>query len=310
MHDKFLHSLATRYLAIRSQYPGEGRRRWHLRVLQEFWEGVLNDEHNTLCSTLSPDVREGNPKNVDFSFTPLVARQDDFTQDDDPFDYLLEGQELGILLRTDYSNDDAWQALCTRLQGAEQELAEAVKQPESTGTDEIDQAQAEDSDSDMESGDDVPFPIIKVVDPTLPERAIFHGISNLSALRLLNDVDIRLAPSPPVGESRIRPPNRLIDQGTWQEIYSGMNIWIYDAQSNTDQCLRLVSQEGDIYGTATGDSWRVQGSHICELQFNMSFLNMTINFGGLDRWDYGQRQRNLQEANLMIGNSPIQKHLE
>ncbi|KAG6866634.1 hypothetical protein C0991_000744 [Blastosporella zonata] len=125
----------------------------------------------------------------------------------------------------------------------------------------------------------------------------FQDISNLTALRLLNDVDIRPAPKLPAGESRIKPQNRLIDQGTWQEIYSGMNIWIYDAQSNTDQCVRLVSQEGDIYGTATGDSWRVQNSHICELQFNMSFLGMTINFGGLDRWDYRERRRNLDEAN-------------
>ncbi|KAF5386005.1 hypothetical protein D9615_002376 [Tricholomella constricta] len=289
MHDKFLQCLANRYLTIRAQYPGEGRRKWHLRVLQEFWESVLHNETNALRSNLSPD--------------------DDFTQDDDPFDHLLEGQELGILLRTDYSNEDAWQSFCTRLQSAESELAEAVKKPE-TGNDTNDtdlsvQSQPEDSDSDRESLDGVPFPIIKVVDPSPQERTVFHNISNLSALRLLNDVDIRPAPNPPAGESRIRTPNRLIDQGTWQEIYSGMNLWIYDAQSNTDQCVKLVGQEGDIYGTATGDSWRVQGPHICDLQFKMSFLGMTINFGGLDRWDYGERRRNLEEANQNIGNNII-----
>lgn len=285
MHDKFLHSLASIYPAIRSQYPGEGRRRWHLRVLQEFWKTVHNDP-NTQFSNRSCD--------------------DEFTRDDDPFDHLLEGQELGILLRTDYADEEAWQAFCGTLQGAEQDLVEAVKQPEPANADEArssTETRVEDSDSDIESTDGVPYPIIKVVDPSPTERAIFQNISNLSALRLFNDVDIRPAPSPPSGETRIHPPNRLVDQGTWQEIYSGLNIWIYDTRSNGDQCVRLVSQEGDIYGTATGDSWRVQGSHICELQFNMSLLGMKINFGGLDRWDYTERRRNLDEVNQIIGSA-------
>lgn len=286
MHEEFLKCLADRYPAIRLQYPGEGRRKWHLRVLQEFWQGVLNKEACT------PAVG------------PSKLVNDDFTQDDDPLDGLLDGRELGLLLRTDYSNEEAWQAFCTKLQGAEKELAEAVKPDPDTKENEVGlsmQHQAQDdSDSDTESSAGVPFPIIKILDPSPQDRTIFQNISNLSALRLLNDVNIRASPTPPAGERRIHPPNRLIDQGTWQEIYSGMNVWIYDAQSNTDQCVRLVSQEGDIYGTATGDSWRVQGSHICELQFNMTFLGMTINFGGLDRWDYTQRRRNLEEANQII----------
>ncbi|KAG6844414.1 hypothetical protein H0H87_007069 [Tephrocybe sp. NHM501043] len=178
----------------------------------------------------------------------------DFEQDDDPLDHLLDGRELGILLRTDYSNEDAWQAFCTKLQTAEQELVDGLKKPEtSNDTDAAPPAtaQPEDSDSDTESSEGVPSPIIKIVNPSPPEIPLFQDISNLTALRLLNDVDIRPAPTPPAGESRIKPQNRLIDQGTWQEIYSGMNIWIYDTLSNTDQCLRLVSQEGDIYGTAT-----------------------------------------------------------
>lgn len=116
---------------------------------------------------------------------------------------------------------------------------------------------AEDSDSDMaaddddESGED-PSALIKIINPSSPqERVVFSGISNLAALRMMNDVDIRPAPSPPVGSKPVTPPNRLIDQGGWQEIYSGMNIWIYDAQSNFDQCVRVVSQQGDVYGTAT-----------------------------------------------------------
>jgi hypothetical protein len=44
------------------------------------------------------------------------------------------------------------------------------------------------------------------------------------------------------------------------------------------------------------DSWRARVSHICELQVNMSSGAMKIDFGGLDRWDYAERQRNTQEA--------------
>jgi hypothetical protein len=44
------------------------------------------------------------------------------------------------------------------------------------------------------------------------------------------------------------------------------------------------------------DSWRARVSHICELQVNLSSGAMKIDFGGLDRWDYAERQRNMQEA--------------
>ncbi len=90
--------------------------------------------------------------------------------------------------------------------------------------------------------------IIKII-PNLDN--IFNGISNLTALRLLNDASIRHAPSPPAGVSRVKPSNRLIDKGGLQEINTGKTIWVYDGHSNTDERVRLVSQQGDIYGTAT-----------------------------------------------------------
>jgi len=42
----------------------------------------------------------------------------------------------------------------------------------------------------------------------------------------------------------------------------------------------------------------VNASHIPELQFNMTVYNMKIDFGGLDRWDYQERLRNVDEAEL------------
>ena len=46
----------------------------------------------------------------------------------------------------------------------------------------------------------------------------------------------------------------------------------------------------------SGDSWRARVSHICELQVNLAAGAMTIDFGGLDRWDYAERARNLDAA--------------
>jgi len=189
--------------------------------------------------------------------------QDEFLCDGDPLDTILdEGPELGVLLRTDYSNEEAWHAFSERLHEAETEFAGAMSQDEggmqedlqsqSASTEDLDVKMQDGDDSDSDEAERIPSPIIKVINPTsTQDRAIFSNISNLSALRLMNNVDIRTAPSLPAGTKRITPPNRLIDQGGWQEIYSGMNIWIYDAQSNADQCVRLVGQEGDVYGTAT-----------------------------------------------------------
>jgi len=107
------------------------------------------------------------------------------------------------------------------------------------------------NDSSSEESPDI-SPLIKIINAASPTlRALFNNISNLTALRLLNDVDIRPSPAPQTGTGRINPPHRLIDQGGWQEIYSGHTLWIYDAQSNVDQCVRLVSGQSDIYGTAT-----------------------------------------------------------
>ena len=46
----------------------------------------------------------------------------------------------------------------------------------------------------------------------------------------------------------------------------------------------------------SGDSWRVRASHITEMQVNMAFHGMKIDFGGMDRWDYSERKRNIDYA--------------
>ncbi|KAJ8696591.1 hypothetical protein PTI98_006448 [Pleurotus ostreatus] len=281
MRDELLQYLKTRYGVVKSQFPGEGRRRWQIRALKELW-----NDPNALTT------------NADSFSTPVEV-----LQDPDPFDHITKDcAELGILLRTDFANEAAWQDFVARLQAAEKDFIASLKEQETVAdkSTEGDGGGADESKmdvSDSESDDDESSPIIKLISPdAADERARFTNISNLTALRLFNDVDIRPAPTPSTPRDRISPPNPLIDVRGWQEVYSGVGLWIYDAKSNTDQCVRQVSQEGHFYGTATGDSWRARVSHVSELQFNMAVSGMRINFGELDRWDYSERKRNLDEA--------------
>lgn len=164
-------------------------------------------------------------------------------------DQVIDDVGGGIVLRTDFSNEEAWQIFLGRLKTAEIEHQEANGQPEETEAAATSSGQVDEDDSDTEDG---PGQLIKIVDASLPEeRALFDGISNLKALRLFCDVDLRPAPALPEGEKRVSVQNRLVDRGGWQEVYSGITIWIYDARSNDDQCVRLVNSEGDVYGTAT-----------------------------------------------------------
>jgi len=155
-------------------------------------------------------------------------------------------------------------------------------------------------DEALDASSSGPAPIFHIIDPPASShaRTELEGISNLTALRLLNDADVRRIPDPPAGTKRLKPPNRLVDHHGWQEVYVGKMVWVYDVKSNSDECVRLVSQQGAdaVYGTATADSWRARVSHVCELQVNLASEVMSIGFGGVDRWDYPERVRNMTEA--------------
>lgn len=182
----------------------------------------------------------------------------DFVTDSDPLDEIsIHRRELGLIVRTDFSDEGAWATFCSRLAEGESEYTStgssesgvpAIDDEERTP---IPPVTADDS-SDDSDGDETPPSIFYVINPsTSDERAQLENISNLTALRLLNDVDVRPAPGPPQGTKHISISNRLVDFNRWQEIYLGKNIWVYDSKSNVDQCVRLVSQSGDMYGTAT-----------------------------------------------------------
>ncbi|PFH52033.1 hypothetical protein AMATHDRAFT_2519 [Amanita thiersii Skay4041] len=268
---QFVRFLAANYANVKNKYPRDGRRLWQLRVLQEFWT--------------SP------PLDVASAEVPA----DNFMQDVDPLDIYTDGPELGVLLRTDFSDDDAWDAFCSKLQMGEQEIKESISDTQNA-EEKGDESMDEDDKSGSEETSEASR-IIGIINPSSSKlRALLNQTSNLTALRLLNDVDVRPSPTLPDGKHRIKPEHRLVDYAGWQEIYKGVTVWIYDAQSNRDQCARLVSQRTNQYGAATGDSWRARVTHICELQVNMSCSGLEINFGGLDRWDRSERMRNLQQA--------------
>ncbi|KAG7090894.1 hypothetical protein E1B28_009973 [Marasmius oreades] len=279
MRSELAQFLSQHYNSVKLAHPNEGRRKWKLRVLENFW-----------ASNPAPPSDSDSFRDEELS-----------NEDEDPFDSVIENVAGGVVIRTDFSDEDSWRSIHEKLKEAEKEITGNDNPKSNNDTTTMDE---NNTDADMkeedeeEEGED--GKLIKTINPESPnERALFENISNLTALRLFNDVDIRPSPSLHPDARRISPPHRLIDQSGWQEIYTGVDIWVYDTKSNADSSVRLVSLQGDVYGTATGDSWRAQASHIYDLQFNM-LTGMKINFGGMDRWDYSERKRNLDEAVIPV----------
>lgn len=179
--------------------------------------------------------------------------------DPDPFDHLTEdSDQLGLIIRTDFSNEEAWSVFWNEIQRSQKDLisdlANVNPNQEPTSNPEGNYAQKTTDDTDdgeSDSSNESPE-FLKILNPVEQSDIMrFINMSNITALRLFNDVDIRPAPPRPVGTKPISPPNPLIDLTGWQEIYSGKNLWIYDALSNVDGSARVISQTSDFYGTAT-----------------------------------------------------------
>jgi hypothetical protein len=187
-------------------------------------------------------------------------------EDPDPFDCLTEDDQLGLIIRTDFSNEEAWSAFCNQVQVSQKDfisdltgltndspdqLEESASIPLADGND-IQKPTSDEAEDDESDSSNEPPDFLKILNPVEQlDRIRFTNMSNLRALRLFNDVDIRPTPERPAGTKPISPPCPLIDVLGWQEIYSGKNIWIYDTLSNVDGSVRVVSQTSDFYGTAT-----------------------------------------------------------
>ena len=256
---------------------------------------------------------------------PASAKQDEATFDPsadfDPLDEVTtETSALGIVVRTDYTDDEAWSRFLERLERGEEDMRRSMM-PESNeagssregngsadvamgGTAEDDQEEGDDDDdSEDDEEDDGPPLILTTLSPppTSPIRPLLTGLSNIAVLRLLLTPSLRLAPAPPKGIKRDTRNSPLVDRNGWQEVYGGegeLDIWVYDQRSNGDGSVRVVSSSSDVavYGSATGDSWRARVDHIVDLQFSMRMGGMKIDFGGMDRWEYAERVRNIEEV--------------
>ena len=58
----------------------------------------------------------------------------------------------------------------------------------------------------------------------------------------------------------------------------------------------LFGTDAGSYWRYRGDSWRARATHMAELQAGLAARALRIDFGGLDRWDYDERRRNMIEA--------------
>ncbi|KAH9055519.1 hypothetical protein EDB87DRAFT_1688070 [Lactarius vividus] len=287
----FHHYLLERYPALKAQRPSLGRRPLLLLIADEFWS--LDARTWVALASVVADSPPGHPP-------PWAHDKDEHDVSEDA------AVPPGIVVRTDYSagSDNAWTAFCAALRDAEREFfAEQAPTSEHSGLCDGDVPQppatgssAADSDDDASTDEeDKGGPLLFA---PLSDAARFDDISNLRALRLLFDVSARATP----GSGQQYPADRgggtqhrLSGLRGLQETYDarGRTLWIFDARSCADGCARLVSEAGDV---ATGDSWRARATHMAELQAGLAARALRIDFGGLDRWDYNERRRNMLEA--------------
>ncbi|KAH8996420.1 hypothetical protein EDB86DRAFT_2850724 [Lactarius hatsudake] len=292
----FHHYLLERYPALKAQRPSLGRRPLLLLIADEFWS--LDARTWTVLASVVAD----NPPGPQPPWPWAHDRDEHDVRED-------AAAAPGVVVRTDYSagSEEAWAAFCAALRDAEHEFfadqapasgpgdsdgdidMETGPQPPATGSGAADSD--DDDDASTDEGDSSLF-------APLSDAARFDNISNLRALRLLFDVSARATP----GSGQQHPADRgggtqhrLSGLHGLQETYDtrGRTLWIFDAHSRANGCARLVSEAGDV---ATGDSWRARATHMAELQAGLGARALRIDFGGLDRWDYNERRRNMLEA--------------
>ncbi|EGN91861.1 hypothetical protein SERLA73DRAFT_148070, partial [Serpula lacrymans var. lacrymans S7.3] len=96
-----------RYPVVKAQHPSQGRRWLNLKIAEEFW-------------SLSAEAKLALSKNE-----AVASAKVDLPIDDDPLDEITtQRPEIGIVLRTDFSDEDAWTSFYNRLQDGEKEFAE------------------------------------------------------------------------------------------------------------------------------------------------------------------------------------------
>lgn len=183
-----------------------------------------------------------------------------------------EGSTVGVIVRTDYSDDSAWSGFVEAVRSAENELnaldedmdEEAVDEPSSSVQNESGAGSESESEGEDEgkadpliegsstrADEDVSLFVFVSPSETSPLRSELLKASNLKVARIFNDVTVENVPPLPPDSRRIKQGHRLVDMDGLVEVYEGMSIWIYDERSNRDRAARLVSLRPDSYGSAT-----------------------------------------------------------
>ncbi|KZT41527.1 hypothetical protein SISSUDRAFT_1042889 [Sistotremastrum suecicum HHB10207 ss-3] len=269
-----------------------GRRACKLEIIRQFW--ALDKPSRSL-------ILASAQQNPELEVDSMAGIPDPFDFQDPPN---LIVSKRGIIVRTDFSDDNAWDSFCKAVSDSEiegvKEMQAGQQAEEDDGEDgdesssEDEEAQAPDTagsmpDDDVStpaSDDDTPSSFIIFSAPE--HRSILEGASNLSLLRLFNDVSLVHAPPKPKDATEKPIQHVLVDRDGLQEAYEGRLLWVYDQASNRDQSVRAVSLQGQTYGSATADSWRARAPFIWELQLNVDAGTMRIDFN----YDYDERARN------------------
>ena len=253
--------MQEKYAARKVAEPHDGRRLRKLKLAQDFWALSREDKRQYEQSVLA-------------NVGAIQSILEEINKDIDPTDDLVS-PGLGLVVRTDFTDDESWNTFCTALKEAEDaflsDMADmAGERDEDIAEDSAaanDEEMEEDSSSEDEPDDEgtqgattssSPRPtspsIFTTISPQSADdalRAVLINSSNLTVLSLFTDVDIVKAPSPPEGTLRMKPGNRLMDLDGFVEAYNGDVVWIYDAQSNRDRSVRSVCAKSESYGTAT-----------------------------------------------------------
>ena len=166
---------------------------------------------------------------------------------------------LGVVVRTDYTDDVAWSQFVERLLDAEKDLMspfddeiEASQTNEPSGSNQP-EAEVQDDAESSESSDNGLDSSFTFLDPPVESsfRQRLSGMSNLAALRLLNDVDVARKPMPSSGTQAYSLQHRLMGLDGFVERYRGPLVWVYDSRSNTDGAARVISQRPESVEAAT-----------------------------------------------------------
>lgn len=238
-----------------------GRRKAKLRLLTGFWDLTAEDKERLAQLAEDPSSQSILSDALEDINSLEGVEEEQISQ------YVEEGSVAGILVRTDYSDNAAWTSFVETLMDAEKDLAAPIDEKAGEGSGSSAQNEEEDSESEDEGEDELmtsgsdpssgpaPASLFAFLSPpeTSPLRSRITGISNLTALRLVNDADAVRGPVPPTGTQRSRSDagHRLSDLHGFVEAYRGPLVWIYDTRSNSDRAARVVSQCAEGFGAAT-----------------------------------------------------------